>query len=75
MLFCLLLCWAHLLMISISMYAKASISKRKQDPIVIKIKEEIDRLYADGRTTLMGDEELEQIIDFYYPRLRNISAE
>ncbi len=42
----------------------------KQDPIVVKIKEEIDRLYADGRTTLMGDDELEQIISFYYPRLR-----
>ena len=42
----------------------------KQDPIVLKVKEEIDRLYADGRTTLMGDEELEQIISFYYPRLK-----
>ncbi len=42
----------------------------KQDPIVQKIKEEIDHLYADGRTTLMGDEELEQIINFYYPRLK-----
>ena len=42
----------------------------KQDPIVIKVKEEIDRLYADGRTTLMGDEELEQIINFYYPRMK-----
>ena len=41
----------------------------KHDSIVVKIKEEIDRLYADGRTTLMGDEELEQIISFYYPRL------
>jgi isopropylmalate/homocitrate/citramalate synthase len=47
----------------------------KQDPIVIKIKEEIDRLYADGRTTLMGDDELEQIINFYYPRLRSTCAE
>ena len=42
----------------------------KQDPLVVKIKEEIDRLYADGRTTLMGDEELEQIINFYYPRMK-----
>jgi isopropylmalate/homocitrate/citramalate synthase len=42
----------------------------KQDPIVQKIKEEIDKLYADGRTTLMGDEELEQIINFYYPRIK-----
>jgi isopropylmalate/homocitrate/citramalate synthase len=42
----------------------------KQDPIVVKVKEEIDRLYADGRTTLMGDEELDQIISFYYTRLK-----
>ncbi|MBO5907844.1 MAG: 2-isopropylmalate synthase [Clostridia bacterium] len=42
----------------------------KQDPIVQKVKEEIDKLYADGRTTLMGDEELEQIISFYYPRMK-----
>ena len=42
----------------------------KQDPLVVKIKEEIDKLYADGRTTLMGDEELEQIINFYYPRMK-----
>ena len=42
----------------------------KQSPIVIKIKEEIDRLYDDGRTTLMGNDELMQIIDFYYPRLK-----
>ena len=42
----------------------------KQDPIVVKAKEEIDRLYTDGRTTLMGDEELDQIISFYYTRLK-----
>ena len=42
----------------------------KQDPIVVKAKEQIDRLYADGRTTLMGDEELDQIISFYYTRLK-----
>jgi isopropylmalate/homocitrate/citramalate synthase len=47
----------------------------KQSPIVIKVKEEIDRLYEDGRTTLMGDDELEQIINFYYPRLRSTCAE
>ena len=41
----------------------------KQSPLVIKVKEEIDALYADGRTTLMGDDELIQIINFYYPRL------
>ena len=37
----------------------------KQSPIVIKVKEEIDRLYDDGRTTVMGNDELMQIIDFY----------
>ena len=41
----------------------------KKDEIVIKVKEEIDRLYADGRTTLMGDDELLQIINSYYARL------
>ena len=42
----------------------------KQDPIVLKVKEQIDQLYADGRTTLMGDDELTQIINFYLPRLK-----
>ena len=27
------------------------------------VKDEIDALYADGRTTLMGDDELKAIID------------
>ena len=35
----------------------------KADEIVIKVKAEIDELYADGRTTLMGDDELFEIID------------
>ena len=47
---------------------------KKQDPLVIKIKEEIDRLYADGRTTVMGDDELEQIVNFYYPRINSESV-
>ena len=47
---------------------------KKQDPLVIKIKEEIDRLYADGRTTVMGDDELEQIVNFYYPRISSESV-
>ena len=42
----------------------------KQDASVIKIKEDIDKLYADGRTTLMGDEELEGIIKAYFPNLK-----
>ncbi|MBQ9084632.1 MAG: 2-isopropylmalate synthase [Clostridia bacterium] len=40
----------------------------KRDPIVIRTKEAIDQLYADGRTTLMGDEELYAIIDSVAPR-------
>lgn len=35
----------------------------KQSPLVIKVKEEVDRLYADGRTTLMGNDELIEIIN------------
>ena len=33
------------------------------------IKREIDELYADGRTTLMGDEELMGIIERHIPSL------
>ncbi len=40
---------------------------KKSDDIVIKVKEEIDKLYADGRTTLMGDDELHQIISSMCP--------
>ncbi len=43
---------------------------KKQDPLVVRIKEDIDKLYADGRTTLMGDEELSEIIEAYYPNLK-----
>ena len=39
----------------------------KRDEIVVRIKEEIDRLYADGRTTLMGDDELYSIIESVAP--------
>ena len=35
----------------------------KQSPLVVKVKEEVDKLYEDGRTTLMGNEELMGIID------------
>ena len=35
----------------------------KKDPLVIMVKDDIDTLYADGRTTLMGDDELKSIID------------
>lgn len=35
----------------------------KRDEIVVKMKEEIDKAYADGRTTIMGDDELEAIAE------------
>jgi isopropylmalate/homocitrate/citramalate synthase len=41
----------------------------KKDDIVIKTKEIIDNLYSDGRTTLMGDDELCAIIDSISPNL------
>ena len=34
----------------------------KHDDIVVKVKAEIDKEYEDGRTTLMGDDELKMII-------------
>ena len=40
---------------------------QKTDEIVIRVKEEVDKLYADGRTTLMGDDELRGIISRLYP--------
>jgi isopropylmalate/homocitrate/citramalate synthase len=38
----------------------------KQDWIVQKMKKKIDELYADGRTTVMGEEELETLFKTYY---------
>ena len=35
----------------------------KQDWLVVTMKEEIDALYADGRTTVMGEEELTQLVE------------
>ncbi len=35
----------------------------KQDPLVAAIKARVDALYEDGRTTVMGDEELVEIVD------------
>ena len=34
----------------------------KQDPVVVKLKAKIDELYEDGRTTLMGDDELKELV-------------
>ncbi|MBR2344059.1 MAG: 2-isopropylmalate synthase [Clostridia bacterium] len=39
----------------------------KKDPLVVRVKEAIDKLYADGRTTLLSDEELFDIIDSEAP--------
>jgi isopropylmalate/homocitrate/citramalate synthase len=39
----------------------------KGDELVVRVKNEIDKLYADGRTTLMGDEELMEIIERVSP--------
>ena len=44
-------------------HLKDSEQVTKKDEIVVMIKEEIDSLYADGRTTLMGDEELFSIVE------------
>ena len=40
---------------------------QKTDEIVIRVKEEVDKLYSDGRTTLMGDDEMRGIISRLYP--------
>ena len=34
----------------------------KQDPLVIEVKAKVDELYAQGRNTVMGDEELEIMV-------------
>ena len=47
----------------------------KHDDWVVSIKKDIDNLYADGRTTLMGDAELESIIAGYRPDLKPDSLE
>lgn len=37
----------------------------KNDPLVIAVKEQVDALYAAGRNTVMGDEELEILVRNY----------
>jgi isopropylmalate/homocitrate/citramalate synthase len=44
----------------------------KHSELVVKVKDEIDRLYADGRTTLMGNDELLEIIKHYNPNAKEI---
>ena len=34
----------------------------KTDPLVLAVKEQVDALYAAGRNTVMGDEELEIMV-------------
>ena len=34
----------------------------KTDPLVVAVKEQVDALYAAGRNTVMGDEELEIMV-------------
>jgi len=34
----------------------------KQDPLVAAVKEQVDALFAAGRNTVMGDEELEIMV-------------
>ena len=40
----------------------------KNDKVVIDMKAAIDKEYADGRTTLMGDEELANILKSISPK-------
>jgi len=42
----------------------------KHDDWIVKMKSDIDTLYADGRTTLMSDSELESIVAGYRPDLK-----
>ncbi len=50
----------------------------KRSPLVAKIKEAVDAEYADGRTTVMGDDELDNIlraVDFpEYERLSHVNV-
>ena len=39
----------------------------KQDALVVAIKEIVDQQYADGRTTIMGDEEIVEIVEELAP--------
>ena len=39
----------------------------KHDDLVVKVKAQVDTLYADGRTTIMGDDELEGLIEVIDP--------
>ncbi len=45
------------------------VSIDKKEPLVIKIKESIDREYENGRTTMISDEELIDMIKYFDPEL------
>ena len=44
----------------------------KRDPRVAKIKEWIDQEYENGRTTVIGDSEMEQLAKQYFPELLSL---
>ena len=37
----------------------------KSDPLIVAMRKQVDEMYADGRTTVMGDEELEILVRRY----------
>ena len=39
----------------------------KRDEFIVKMKEWIDEQYDEGRQTVIGDEELEELLDVYAP--------
>lgn len=41
---------------------KGDIAVSKHDPVVVRVKEEVDKEFAEGRTAIFGDGELETII-------------
>ncbi|MBE6536337.1 MAG: 2-isopropylmalate synthase [Ruminococcaceae bacterium] len=44
-------------------FLKGDAMLTKQDKIITLMKDEIDKAYSDGRTTIMGDDELEEIAE------------
>ena len=41
----------------------------KRDENIMRIKERIDAEYSNGRTTVIGDSELEMLVKEYFPHL------
>ena len=44
----------------------------KHDPLIVKLKEEIDRIYESGRTTAMSDDEMRELIRKIEPEVLNM---